>query len=72
MAAHMKCLFCICTKCVPSGPRNWYCPLCKATFDPKDDGEKGSDPARRAEAKEEYENRVKYRQSRGLQRKFLG
>lgn len=64
------CLFCICKKCIPSGPRNFFCPLCKATFDPKDDGEKGGNPSRRAEDKEEYENRQKIRQRRGTSRRY--
>ncbi len=64
------CLFCICKKCVPSGDRNFYCPLCKATFDPQDDGEKGGYPERRAIDKEEYELRQKQRQQRGTSRRY--
>lgn len=58
------CIFCVCKKCVPSGHRNWYCPLCGKTFDPQDDGERGTDPARRAEAKEEYLLRQQARRER--------
>lgn len=61
----MKCLFCICTKCVPSGPRNYYCPNCGKTFDPHDDGEKGGNPEKRAIAKEEYEARQNRRRQYG-------
>lgn len=65
--ASQPCLFCICRKCIPSGPRNFFCPLCKATFDPKDDGEKGGNHERRAISKEEFELRQK---QRGMSRRY--
>lgn len=55
------CLFCPCKKCVPSGSRNFYCPLCGATFDPQDDGDAAIRPERRLERQEERDERRKAR-----------
>lgn len=52
-----KCLFCLCQKCIPSGDRNFYCPICKATFDPADDGDATIRPERRMEREEERRER---------------
>lgn len=46
--------------------RTWFCDACKIEFDPLDDGEKGGNPARRAEDKEEFELRQKARRQRFL------
>lgn len=51
------CLFCLCRQCIPSGDRNRYCPLCKATFDPEDDGDAAVRPERRMEREEEQRER---------------
>lgn len=55
------CRWCICKKCVQLRPFIFQCPLCKATFDVRDDGEKGGNPERRAMDKEEYQIRQRQR-----------
>ena len=57
----MNCPFCKSRRCVESGDRNYFCPDCKRTFDPTDDGDYSDrNPSARLERDERRQDRKKW------------